>query len=424
LRVVLEKHDVRIVKSHDLRRKSWELVAALENKAKLWEASWTGWKEIADKQSEFGSTLKKWDETARKIGVTEISTKELGELAMLALESPGIVFFRALKRHWKNAGDKTGDKKTETMPKIVETIWNGLRNYLNQPWFAAALTERKNKNYPTALRKAVVDGGFESVLDEHFWNLSRDYSEDLQGALSEMEGAFQLRDVNAKFHEGMGDDGAFTLRCHFAVPLSDAKASSQDEPENERPLRPDEVRKAFNSPFWPRVLVTTSIGQEGLDLHPWCDSMVHWDLAPGPVALEQREGRITRFAGLSVRRAIAKKLGYQLTSGSSGGSPWKQLVQMAAQPGQRLADESGLAPWWNVDGAVCRSHVFSTSSSEQRRKHESLKQERALYRLVLGMPNQEDLMSMLKIRLQDEDEADVRSACLDLCAYNLNCSGN
>lgn len=414
LRVLLEKHYVRIVRSSDLQRKPWELVAALECKAGLWEASWAGWKAVADTESEFGSTLKAWNETAREPEVTEISTKELGELAMLALESPGVAFLRALKRHWNNSGDK------ESIPKIVHTVWNGLRNYLNQPWFAAALTDRKNKNYPAALRKAVVEGGFESVLDEHFWNLSRDYSEDLQGALSEMEGAFRLRDVNAKFHEGMGDDGAFTLRCHLAVPLSDVRASAQDEPENERPLRPDEVRRAFNSPFWPRVLVTTSIGQEGLDLHPWCDSMVHWDLAPGPVALEQREGRITRFAGLAVRRAIAKKLRNQVAGTMSGASPWKYLAQMAEQPGQNLADASGLAPWWNVDGAVCQSYVFSTSSSEQRRKHESLKQERALYRMVLGMPNQDDLMSILKIRLNDDDEADVRSACLDLCAYNLS----
>ncbi len=69
-----------------------------------------------------------------------------------------------------------------------------------------------------------------------------------------------------------------------------------------RPLRPDELRKAFNAPFWPYVLATTSIGQEGLDFHCWCDTIIHWDLADDPVSHEQRQGRIqrlllTRFEG-------------------------------------------------------------------------------------------------------------------------------
>ena len=56
------------------------------------------------------------------------------------------------------------------------------------------------------------------------------------------------------------------------------------------------------------MLVTTSIGEEGLDFHPWCRTLAHWDLCSEPVALEQREGRISRFAGLSIRRTIVSQL--------------------------------------------------------------------------------------------------------------------
>ena len=30
------------------------------------------------------------------------------------------------------------------------------------------------------------------------------------------------------------------------------------------------MREAFNSPFWPFILATTSVGQEGLDFHLYC----------------------------------------------------------------------------------------------------------------------------------------------------------
>jgi hypothetical protein len=254
-------------------------------------------------------------------------------------------------------------------------------------------------------------------------------STDLKSALDTILGALRLRDVSVTFHDAaVGEQGSvdepppsFRVRCHVAVPLAEGrvhgnKASAPGAPVQDEPLRPDEVRKAFNSPFWPKVLVTTSIGQEGLDLHPWCSALVHWDLANGPVALEQREGRITRFAGLSVRRAIASRLREHLEFDGSCDSPWKRLAQLADE---KLADDSGLSPWWTVQGAACSNYVFSVAGSEQGEQYEALNQERALYRLVLGMPDQKDLMSILKVKFDDGDSQDVRAACLDLCAYNL-----
>ena len=42
--------------------------------------------------------------------------------------------------------------------------------------------------------------------------------------------------------------------------------------------RKERVRAAFNSPFWPFVLVSTSVGQEGLDFHHYCHAITHWNL--------------------------------------------------------------------------------------------------------------------------------------------------
>ena len=49
---------------------------------------------------------------------------------------------------------------------------------------------------------------------------------------------------------------------------------------------------------------TPRVGQEGLDFHPYCYRVYHWNLPGNPVDLEQREGRIHRFKG-QIRKAVA-----------------------------------------------------------------------------------------------------------------------
>ena len=86
-----------------------------------------------------------------------------------------------------------------------------------------------------------------------------------------------------------GLDNQGHLRTRFAMRFGD-----QDAEDSAEPTRADQVRSAFNSPFWPFVLATTSVGQEGLDFHSYCHAVVHWNLPSNPVDLEQREGRVHR----------------------------------------------------------------------------------------------------------------------------------
>ena len=213
------------------------------------------------------------------------------------------------------------------------------------------------------------------------------------------------------------------LRCHAAVPLNEARAGRRllAEPgpdaatgQAESPWRPEEVRRAFNSPFWPHMLITTSIGQEDLDFHPWCQALAHWDLCSGPVALEQREGRISRFAGLSIRRAIVDRLAGRNALRTQEESPWKRLASLAET---ELADETGLSPWWVAPGAETRSVVFTVPGSELPGRLAHLQKERALYRLVLGMPDQADLLELIAVR-ESWGGNTIREACLDLSALS------
>jgi len=53
--------------------------------------------------------------------------------------------------------------------------------------------------------------------------------------------------------------------------------------------------RAFNTPFFPDVLVCSEVMGEGVDLHRFCRHVIHHDLAWNPSDIEQRTGRIDRL---------------------------------------------------------------------------------------------------------------------------------
>lgn len=65
----------------------------------------------------------------------------------------------------------------------------------------------------------------------------------------------------------------------------------------------------FNSPFYPNVLMATSVFQEGVNLHLQCNKVHHYGVAWSPGDNEQRVGRVDRLFG---------KVNQQLTSTGKG----------------------------------------------------------------------------------------------------------
>lgn len=410
------------------RRRPWELLAMLEQRAGLWPKSKAAWLSVADSLKgpsgqEVGTRLRgmvdRWDERAIE-AISEIDDDgEFKPLVDLALDSPGVVLARALQRHWPEAVDNP-----ENLGDLAGLCWRGLRSYFDAPWFAASLAGGRDEFFPDAIRRSVVEGNLEAVLDEHFWFLAKADGDDWKERLNELEGALRLRASNVGLHESGPGSELMRVRCHVAVPMSEVRAGSGSVREaptldleatgyEERPLRPDEVRRAFNTPFWPHILVTTSIGQEGLDFHSWCRALAHWDLCSGPVALEQREGRINRFAGLSVRRAIVNHLGKSAWEKTGGGSPWKKMETDAECA---MSDPSGLSPWWVVPGGTTLNLFLAVPGSEQLARRAALEGERRLYRLVLGMSDQADLLELIASR-DELDSSTIRDASLDLSAF-------
>jgi hypothetical protein len=325
--------------------------------------------------------LTQWSEAA-EAGLGTITQSEVAALAEFALSGPGVVLGRSLYRFDPEciADGKYG--------QLLEASWTGLRSYLNRAVFQAVL-RRRGQRYTHAIPEAVVDGNLESVLDEHLWIASKldadaitRFPRDLLKTLGLHEGRHRV------YEPGAGDD-PFQLRCHSAMPFADAKV--ENAAGGEERLRTDDMRRAFNTPFWPHVLTTTSLGQEGLDFHVWCRQLLHWDLCPSPLDLEQREGRIQRFGGLSVRTALAAQFReHALCETGEHTSPWLVLGDHADQ--QFSTDTSGRTPWWSCPGEKIDRVFVVMPQSRQTMRFDQLSRLRWLYRLALGQPHQQDFI--------------------------------
>lgn len=188
------------------------------------------------------------------------------------------------------------------------------------------------------------------------------------------------------------------MRIHFAVRFGDEKSE-----EEKSLVRSGQVRTAFNSPFWPFVLVTTSIGQEGLDFHMYCHAVVHWNLPSNPVDMEQREGRVHRFKGHAVRKNLAI---LHARSGitSEGRDPWEQMFQDAVAT--RGAGSTDLTPFWVFNapgGSKIERHVPSFPLSKDQDRLEGLRKSLAVYRMVFGQIRQDDLLDFLMKRFSESE---------------------
>lgn len=385
-------------------RPLWTLLAAIERQSGDFAPTRSAWRKAAAGETVLGRILAERDKVEP---IEWISARELRRLAELALAGPAIVVGRALFRHYP-AAILAGQ-----IDELVHFCWHRLRPYLDNRVFWGRLGDG---NPTEVLLAAVRDGGLESVLDEHFWLAqgqtdASQLLDELASALHASLGWFTFR--------GLPSSASPTrLRCHAAVPFSgtersdpDAAQRALDSPEDEAPPRAEGLRRAFNTPFWPHILATTSIGQEGLDFHSWCRRIVHWDLPSNPVDLEQREGRISRYAGLLIRRPLGASVRLDsVAAGRSGGSPW---AEAAALGERRFPDPTGLSPWWTFEHAAIDRHVFALANSRDNARFEHLQRQRLLYRLALGQPNQEDLVNHLA-RGSDQKIAALGALALDL----------
>lgn len=343
-------------------------------------------------------------------------------LAKIAVAGPGITCLRALAR-------VTGGLSASSLWHLSDDIsMSAMRmsrpfiRLFNLPTSNAllrglyALDSQGTQAYWRQVLDYCLDGGLQAVLDEyvHFLNESeglfgyerkeaaRRISETAAEALSLRTASLDIDKIGLTESSRSISISMKKMRTNFAVMLSDKKS---DEGKSEN--RISQVRRAFNSPFWPFVLATTSIGQEGLDFHAYCHAIVHWNLPSNPVDLEQREGRIHRFKGHAIRKNLAERYGLS-EIGPNDVDPWEALFMAGKR--DRKDGYGDLVPFWifSEGKAKIERHVPALPLSKDRERLDELQKSLAIYRMVFGQSRQEDLVAFLMNRLNNEDMDKLR----------------
>ena len=331
-------------------------------------------------------------------------------LALLALAGPANCALRALARSNSDAQWLDDERARDSAARVA---W-GLRSLFNRPEATYLLRSNATPYWQRVLEYS-FDGCLQATLDEYVHVLAEwlgiadrnDESEIAKRVAETMYEVLSLRRVAYGVRELDLSDEAESIRRRsmggrFALRFGDERSDDGGE------TRRSHVRTAFNSPFWPFVLATTSVGQEGLDFHLYCHAVVHWNLPANPVDLEQREGRVHRYKGHAVRRNIAGELGREaMRSGSD--DPWAWMFQQGVR--RRPPSESDIVPYWvygNGDARIERI-VPALPLSRDRTRLEALKRSLVAYRLAFGQPRQEELVAYLRERYSSEEIDELKS---------------
>lgn len=329
-----------------------------------------------------------------------ISEDGLDTLVNMAIGSPGICFYRLL-------GNK--DLAQEAATKFCNNIFNRRYN-------AAVIDILYNKKSVQTYFKQVIDycvmGNLQAVLDEFAYMIDERSNgernvEMIQKRMIEsfIDRNYQEIDTTESF--GKEKKKKWRIRTHYAMPYGNIRMT--DQATN----RANDVRLAFNSPFRPFVLASTSVGQEGLDFHWYCRKIMHWNISSNPQDMEQREGRIDRYKSLFVRRNVAKFHPETYT--------WNEMFDLA----RTEAKDKGfceLVPYWSIPQDMLKSiaetdreyiesivPLYPLSMDYDRYRH--MKSVLRLYRLTMGQPRQEELLEFFK---------DMPAEDIDKLLFNLS----
>ncbi len=267
------------------------------------------------------------------------------------------------------------------------------------------------------------DGCFQAMFDEYYAVLRDDVSfmsgvRQREEIVERMKDGLTLRTANYDIDcvkSVVADCGkkervvdSISMRTHYAVGF--AKGSGEEVKGIERK---DALRKSFNSPMRPFVLASTSIGQEGLDFHPYCRKIVHWNLPSNPVDLEQREGRINRYKCFAVRKNAALKYGKP----PYFADVWEEVFS-AAQACEKKEGQSDLVPFWcfgnNQEVKIERIFPMYPCSRDVS-AYDRLISVLSIYRLSMGQPRQEELLEHVSRSWPKED---LRKLFLDLSPFS------
>ena len=338
-------------------------------------------------------------------------------LCDMAIASPAVCIYRAYEKHLPQ------DFTMENYRYAPTQIGRKFIDRMNLAESIAVIDLNSRSTSEDAYWKNVLkyskDGNLQAVFDEYVHLLSNGLDRNNEDRIDIIHDKFLTSELKATSYDidtfdtfksrmrGVEYDNV-SLRTHFAVSFT--KGRSDDRDIN----RKKSVRDAFNSPFRPFVLASTSIGQEGLDFHNYCRRIVHWNLPSNPIDLEQREGRINRFECLAIRQNVARRY----SDDGFRENVWDELFVKASE--REKTDEcSDLIPYWGVketdDMIRIERIVPMYPFSRDELRYDRLIKILSLYRLTLGQARQEELIESILNKGNVDD--DINDLFINLSPY-------
>lgn len=348
----------------------------------------------------------------RRISVTgeaiQHDDSALDLLVDVALGSPAVCAVRALRRIAPEL-----DWHDPPLLNAASSVAYGFRTLFNQHDAIALLRQESEEHYWRSVLLHCATHNLQAVLDEYAHYLlegeglvGAEPSARVAGVAKAMVSALSIRPSQIEVDDVGVEDGRVVFRAPISMRGRFAMRLAELKDEEGGVVRLASVREAFNSPFRPFVLATTSIGQEGLDFHPYCHRVYHWNLPGNPVDLEQREGRVHRFKGHAVRLNVAAAHADAVRKGGRPPTdPWAAMFE-AARRATRSSDE--LVPYWVFEGPTkVERRVPLLPFSREVTRLAWLKRSLTLYRLAFGQPRQDDLLAHLARLLGADADASM-----------------
>jgi hypothetical protein len=238
------------------------------------DLAWTGM--VAGRKGETGAGWNLHVEQARQAfeedpAARTVSDETVNHLARLAIASPAVTALRALLRSARPQGQKEAVHALAGAARIAM----GFRSRFNQPWAMELIrSDDPSEPYWWRVLRYCEDGNLQAVMDEYAHvlceteGLARETPAMIHDTMAEhISSVLSIRAANLTYdtfdERATVPDPKPRMRCHFALRLGDDREVATAETG----MRRNVVRNAFNSPFHPFALATTSIGQEGLDFH-------------------------------------------------------------------------------------------------------------------------------------------------------------
>lgn len=399
LKPALDALQEQAVSRHGTNSAEWAAPAVIDDvlgmRSRAWLETSDGMRALASEDAfqehvaELAATVKK-----RDIGAPFADLLDL--LVDVALGSPAVCALRGLKR----IAPELAWDDPRLLSAAADVAWS-FRTLFNQHDAVALLRRDTDDHYWHRVLVYGAQHNLQAVLDEYAHYLvdaeglgARPPEERATGVARAMAHALAIRpsqiDVDDVHVDGESIAiSKFQMRGRFAMRLADYKD------EDGAVARLGGVRDAFNSPFRPFVLATTSVGQEGLDFHPYCYRVYHWNLPSNPVDFEQREGRVQRFKGHAVRLNLAERQAAVVKGrGQAPDDPWKLMFERARS---EAAINTDLIPYWIYEGSVrVERCVPMLPFSREVTRLAWLKRSLTVYRLTFGQPRQDDLIAYLQ----------------------------